>query len=94
MNTKANEVLLANLSPELKQAIQGAANALTTVLDEIHQQEPATPNYAGDYLRVLSYKPREAKFLAIAMLYAGANPSGIQAAMKTLDNRHAIHLKP
>jgi hypothetical protein len=93
MNITANEVLLASLSPELKQALQGAAKALEPVLDDIHSQPATSKDYFADYLRVLSYKPREAKFVAIAMLYAGANPLGVAKAVESLNQRTAIHLK-
>lgn len=93
MNTTANEVLLASLSPELQQALKGAAKALEPVLEDIHSHYPSSKDYASDYLRVLSYKPREAKFLAVAMLYAGANPFGVAKAIDSLNQRTAIHLK-
>jgi len=93
MKTTANEVLLASLSHELKHALKGAAKALKPVLDDIHSQPATSKDYFGDYLRVLSYNPREAKFLAIAMLYAGANPLGVAKAIESLNHVTAIYLK-
>jgi hypothetical protein len=70
------------LSPELKQAIIEIAETIRPLLDDIHAHPASSQHYYADYLRLLSYKPERAKTIGIAMLYAGANPSGIEAAMK------------
>ena len=80
VNTKANE-FIHNLSPELKSAIISIGETIRPLLDDIHANPPMTQNYYGDYLRLLSYKPERAKLLALAMLYEGANPQGLQAAV-------------
>lgn len=79
--TKANQ-FIENLSPDLKSAVLDIATTIKPALDEIHAQSPTTQNYYGDYFRLLSYRPKYAKLLALAMLYEGANPEGIQAAVK------------
>jgi hypothetical protein len=35
-------------------------------------------------MRLLSYRPKYAKILALAMLYEGANPEGVEAAIKLI----------
>ena len=83
-NTKAIQ-FIDNLSPELKTAIISIAETIRPLLDDIHANYPTTQNYYGDYLRLLSYKPERAKLLALAMLYEGANPEGMNAAIKALN---------
>ena len=73
---------IENLSPELKSAVLNIAETIKPALNEIHAQKPTTKNYYGDYMRLLSYRPKYAKILALAMLYEGANPDGVQAAVK------------
>lgn len=89
----ANEVLLGSLSPELREALMQSSQAIAPVLDDIHAHYPSSKDYAHEYERVLSYQPSKAKFLAIAMLHAGANPLGIAKAIESLSQRTAIHLK-
>lgn len=84
VNTKATE-FINNLSPELKAAILSISETIAPLLDDIHANYPSTQNYYGDYLRLLSYKPERAKILALAMLYNGANPEGVNAAVKALN---------
>lgn len=72
------------LSPELKQVILNMADTLRPVLDEIHSMPPTTQNYYGDYFRLLSYQPERHKVLGLALLYAGANPDGLQAASRLM----------
>ena len=81
--TKANQ-FIENLSPDLKSAVLDIATTIKPALDEIHAQQPTTKNYYGDYMRLLSYRPKYAKILALAMLYEGANPEGIEAAIKLI----------
>jgi hypothetical protein len=93
MNTTANEVLLASLSPELKQAIVQLSDGLAPVLENIHSQPATSKDYFADYARVLSYNPRIVKVVAVAMLHSGANPLGVAKAVESLNQRTAIHLK-
>ena len=81
--TKANQ-FIENLSPELKNAVLSIAETIKPALKEIHAQKPTTKNYYGDYMRLLSYRPKYAKILALAMLYEGANPEGVEAAVKLI----------
>jgi hypothetical protein len=81
--TKANQ-FIENLSPELKNAVLNIAETIKPALNEIHAQQPTTQNYYGDYMRLLSYRPKYAKVLALAMLYEGANPEGVEAAIKLI----------
>ena len=81
--TKANQ-FIENLSPDLKSAVLDIATTIKPALDEIHAQSPTTQNYYGDYFRLLSYRPKYAKLLALAMLYEGANPEGVEAAIKLI----------
>jgi hypothetical protein len=81
--TKANQ-FIENLSPDLKSAVLDIATTIKPALDEIHAQQPTTKNYYGDYMRLLSYRPKYAKILALAMLYEGANPEGVEAAIKLI----------
>jgi len=81
--TKA-QTFVDGLSPELKQAILNMAETLRPVLDEIHEQTPTTQKYYGDYFKILSYRPEQHKVIALALLYAGANPDGLEAAVKLM----------
>ena len=81
--TKANQ-FIENLSPDLKSAVLNIAETIKPALNEIHAQQPTTKNYYGDYMRLLSYRPKYAKLLALAMLYEGANPEGVEAAIKLI----------
>lgn len=83
METKAMK-LFENLTPELKQAVVSISETIKPVLDEIHKHPPTTQNYYGDYMRILSYKPEKKQILALAMLYAGCNPSGVESAVKLI----------
>ena len=86
MNTKTPNAkaqsFIDSLPLEMRQVIIEISEAITPALDKIHSFPPTTQNYYGDYLRILSQKPESAKVLALAMLYAGANPSGIEAAVR------------
>ena len=73
-----------SLSKELKDTVISIAETIKPALDDIHANTPTTQNYYGDYMRLLSYKPERKKVMALAMLYAGANPQGIEAAMKNV----------
>ena len=77
-----HQQFIDKLSPELKKAITEIGKTIRPALDAIHATPPTTKNYYGDYLRILSYKPERAKVLALAMLYEGCNPAGIEAAVK------------
>ena len=81
--TKANQ-FIENLSPDLKSAVLNIAETIKPALNEIHAQQPTTKNYYGDYMRLLSYRPKYAKILALAMLYEGANPERVEAAIKLI----------
>jgi hypothetical protein len=82
-NIKANN-FVNELSPVLRQVVIEIAQTIKPLLDEIHNLPPTTQNYYGDYMRILSHKPERAKIFALAMLYSGANPQGIEAAMKLI----------
>jgi hypothetical protein len=81
--TKANQ-FIENLSPDLKSAVLNIAETIKPALNEIHAQQPTTKNYYGDYMRLMLVKPQYAKILALAMLYEGANPEGVEAAIKLI----------
>lgn len=73
-----------SLSIELRDAVINIAETIKPALDDIHAKAPTTKNYYGDYMRLLSYKPERKKVIALAMLYAGANPQGVEAAVKNV----------
>lgn len=77
-----------HLTPETLTAVKSIAETIQPILDDIHAQKPTTQNYYGDYMRVLSYATKKGegrvKLLALAMLYAGCNPSGIESAIKNI----------
>jgi thiaminase len=77
-----------HLTPETLTAVKSIAETIQPILDDIHAQRPTTQNYYGDYMRVLSYASNKGKgyvkLLALAMLYAGCNPSGLEAATKNV----------
>ena len=81
--TKANQ-FIENLSPDLKSAVLNIAETIKPALNEIHAQQPTTKNYYGDYMRLMLYKPKYARILALAMLYEGANPEGVEAAVNLI----------
>ena len=81
--TKA-QTFVEGLSPELKQTILSVAETLRPILDDIHSGPAFTQNYYGDYLRILSYHPERHKIIGLALLYAGANPDGLQAASRLM----------
>lgn len=81
--TKA-QTFVEGLAPELKQVILNMAETLRPLLDDIHSRPPTTQNYYGDYFRLLSYQPERHKVLGLALLYAGANPDGLQAASRLM----------
>lgn len=72
------------LSPELKNLVLIIADDLRPLIEEIHAQPPTTKNYYGDYLRILSHKPSHKNIIAMGLLYVGANPEGLQAAVNLL----------
>lgn len=78
------QAFVEGLSPELKQVILSMAETIRPLLDDIHKRPPTTQFYYGDYFRLLSYQPDRHKVLALAMLYAGANPDGLQEAVKLM----------
>jgi len=82
-NVKAMN-FINSLTPEQQEAIKTIAETIKPALEAIHEQPATTKNYYGDYMRLLSHKPQHSKTLAIAMLYAGANPYGVEAAVKLI----------
>lgn len=73
------------LSPDLKNAINRIAEAIKPALDEIHKHPATTQNYYGDYMAMLgTVSPDKIKLLAIAMMEAGANPYGVESAVKIM----------
>jgi hypothetical protein len=82
METVAQKKLIEKMTPEAQNAVKTIAEALRPVLDEIHSKPETTKNYYGDYMAILSRKPRAKKLIAISMLYAGCNPDGLLAATK------------
>lgn len=88
MTTAQSNILAKFENEQTKKAIQEIAETITPLLDEVHAQPPTTQNYYSDYMRIISQSPKKTaggfKLLAIAMLYAGANPQGIQAAIKNI----------
>ena len=79
---------IQNLTPETQKAVKSIAETIKPLLDDIHSQQATTQNYYGDYMRILSYAAKQSegktKLLAIAMLYAGANVYGVEAAIKNI----------
>jgi len=82
-NVKAFD-FINKLSPELQKVVIEIAGTIRPALDEIHAMQPTSQNYYAAYMRLLSYNPKHAKLMAIAMLYAGANVQGIESAMKNI----------
>jgi RNA binding exosome subunit len=83
MKTKAKS-FIESLSPELQNVVKSISETIKPALDDIHASTPTTKNYYGDYMRLLSYKPERKKIIALAMLYAGANPAGVEAAVRNV----------
>jgi hypothetical protein len=81
--TKAQQ-FINDLSPETRAAVLNIATTIKPALDQIHAQQPTSKNYYGDYMRLMLVKPQYAKILALAMLYEGANPEGVEAAIKLI----------
>lgn len=77
-----------NLSAETLNAIQQLSIIVRPALDSIHAGMPITKDYYGEYMEILgsAKEPAKIKMLALAMLYDGANPDGIEAAVKLLCN--------
>lgn len=86
-NMKAN---IENLSPELKKVVLSMAETIKPLVEDIHNQPPTGKNYYSDYMRILGIAAKKSnsngmvKLMAIAMLYLGCNPLGIEAAVKNL----------
>lgn len=83
MQTKAQS-FINELTPELKQIVLNVGETIRPALNAIHEQHPTTQNYYGDYMRLLMYRPKYAKILALAMLHEGANPEGVEAALRLI----------
>lgn len=79
---------ISTLSAETQKAVKEIAETIQPLLDDIHSKQPTTKDYYGDYMRILSYAAKQSegkvKLLAIAMMYAGANPNGVSAAVKNI----------
>lgn len=75
-----------SLSAEALNAIQQLSATLEPALNAIHAETPTTQNYYGDYMAILgsAKEPAKIKLLALAMLYSGANPDGVEAAVEIL----------
>lgn len=75
------------VTPELKNAIISLAEIVKPALKEIHAKNATTKNYYGDYLGFLTPMAADkgkVKLTALAMMYAGANPEGVESAVKIL----------
>lgn len=87
-NTTNTNKAFNHLSAETLQAVKSISETIQPFIEEIHATSPTTQNYYGDYMRLLSYGAQRGegyvKLLALAMLYAGCNPSGIEAAVKNI----------
>ena len=66
-----------NLSAQSLNAIEQISVTLQPTLDSIHAGIPTTKDYYGEYMEILgsAKEPAKIKLLALAMLYAGANPN-------------------
>jgi hypothetical protein len=87
MQNKIQETILDKFTPQAKNAIMELAKTLTPLLDEIHASSPTTQNYYEDYMNILATRQNksEQRLLAIALMYAGVNPKGLESASKILD---------
>jgi len=80
---------ISTLTEETQKAVKSIAETIAPLLEDIHSKPATTQNYYGDYMRLLNYaakdnQPGRVKLLAIALMYAGANPFGVEAAVKNI----------
>jgi hypothetical protein len=77
-----------NLTPELKNAVISIAETIKPLIEDIHNGMTTGKDYYSDYMRILAYGTKKGngfvKLMAIAMLYLGCNPNGIDAAVKNI----------
>ena len=93
MNTQSNpklDLFLSTIPQEAKDRFISQAKTIQPLLDEIH----ATPaimyqNYYGNYMTLIcqlvdKVKNTNAKYWGVVLLIAGANPIGVESAVKNL----------
>lgn len=87
--TTAQQSIEKNLNPETLHMVKELARILKPLLDATHNQKPISKNYYAEYMailgKVVENKPAAyIKLLAVAMIYEGCNPDGLNAAVKLL----------
>ena len=80
---------LSSFSEEAQQQLKQQAETIKPIVEEIHKQQPTGQNYYSDYMRVIGLlmnkRPNiNAKTWGVLFLIAGANPIGIEHAVKNL----------
>ncbi len=81
METRAQKSILDYFNEEQQQAIKDIAETLKPLLDSIHDSQPTTKYYYGEYMSVLARFPKQKKLIFLAMLYSGCNPNGLKQAL-------------
>lgn len=89
--SKAQQSIASNLSPEAVAMVKDLAETVKPLLDEVHSLPKVSKDYYAEYVGILGRATQGKtqgylKLMAISMLYAGCNPSGINAAVKILSN--------
>jgi hypothetical protein len=88
MTNKLNS-FLSSFSEDVQQHLKQQAQTIKPIVDEIHKHQPTGQNYYSDYMRVIGLlmnkRPNiKPKTWGVLFLIAGANPMGIENAVKNL----------
>ena len=80
---------ISTLTKETQNAIKLIAEEVKPLLENIHSKPASTQNYYGEYMEILHFAAKDknegrVKLLAIALMYAGANPLGVEHAVKNV----------
>jgi len=87
----AQQKIAEKLTPEALTMVKELGSILKPLLDATHKEQPTSKGYYAEYMAILGEaaenKPTAyIKLLAIAMIYEGCNPEGLNAAVKLLTN--------
>lgn len=89
--TTAKTNLESKLSPEALTMVKELANIIEPLIEVVHNSPQVSSNYYAEYMGILSRATENKpsgylKLMAIAMLYVGCNPNGLNDAVKLLSN--------
>jgi hypothetical protein len=87
-NNRLN-TLLSSFSDEARTQLLQQAETIKPILDEVHSHQATGQHYYSDYMRIISLlrskRPNVGvKVWGVLFLIAGANPLGVEAAVKNL----------